>query len=159
MVEFAFVLPILILLICGIIDFGTTYSDYQGLRSGVRDGTRDSVVTNYGTNTSCNATPAPAAGNVAHNIICHVKDRAGLGTGIRVGVWAPGGWVIGASLRVCAQTFATSTTGVTAPFLNGKVITSKVEMRIEQALSSGVTFAAAQENALSSWPSTCSTGS
>jgi Flp pilus assembly protein TadG len=166
-VEFAFVLPILMVLICGIIDFGTTYNDYQSLRSGVRDGTRDSVVTNYGVTSSCNsgtASPSPAATNVVSKIICHVKDRAGLGYGVRVGVWAPGGWTIGASLRVCAQAFASSTTGITGPFLDGKVMTAKVEMRIEQALSTtgspAPTFAAAQETALSGgvWPSTCSTG-
>lgn len=164
-VEFAIVLPMLMLLLCGIIDFGTSYNDYQALRGGVRDGTRDSVVTNYGSNVACHdtATQGPAPATPALNIICHIKDRAGLGNGIRVGVWAPNGWDVGKSLRVCAQTFASSTTGITGPFLDGKVITAKVDMRIEQKLTGGATTLATptEETPLSTvsgtptWPSGC----
>jgi hypothetical protein len=156
-VEFALLLPILALLIFGIIDFGTTYNDYQQLRSGTRDGARDAVVTNYGTRTSCNlqaGTPAPSG--AAINIICKVKEKVG-NDNIRVGVWAPGGWVIGATLRVCSQQFASSTTGITGPFLNGKVMTVKVELRIEESLptSPATTFGAGNELPLSSWPTSC----
>jgi hypothetical protein len=98
-------------------------------------------------------------GGKAQNVICKIKDKVGLGTGVRVGIWAPGGWTIGATLRVCAQTRATSTTGITAPFLNGKVMNAKVEFRIEQNLpdtTPATTFTAGQEVALSgTWPATC----
>jgi hypothetical protein len=155
LVEFAFVLSFLALLIFGIIDFGSIYNDYQALRSGVRDGTRDAVVTNFGSDTSCGSsvTDSPAV-----NVICRVKNRAGLGNNIRVGIWAPGGWTVGASLRICAQAAADSTTGVMGPFVNGRAMTSKVEMRIEQILPNGVVFTAAQEAPLTSWPSKCTTG-
>jgi hypothetical protein len=158
-VEFAVVLPILMLIVCSIIDFGTSYNDYQALRGGVRDGTRDSVVTNYGTNVSCHdSTQGPTPGTPALNIICHVKDRAGLGNKVRVGVWAPSGWDIGKSVRVCAQVFANSTTGVTGPFLDGRVITAKVDMRIEQKLPASATSLGTptEETPLSTtWPSGC----
>src|SRR4051812_2898863 len=136
LVEFAIVLPVLLLIIFGIIDFGSTYNDYQSLRSGVRDGTRDSVVGNYGNKTSCNLQGVTdSATSPAAEIICHVKDRAGLGDNVRVGLWVgAGGWAKGVTLRVCAQYAASSTTGFTGPFLNGKIMTSRVDMRIEQPL-------------------------
>lgn len=151
-VEFAFVLPILALLIFGIVDFGSIFSDYHAMRSGVRDGTRDAVVLNWGTTTSC---PSQTGTSPASNMICRVKDKTGLGNTVKVGVWAPGGWQIGATLRVCAQYPMKSTSGVTSPFINGRAVTAKVEFRIEQELPSGVTFAPAQEGAVTSWPSSC----
>jgi hypothetical protein len=162
-VEFAIVLPVLMLIIFGIIDFGTTYNDYQGLRSGVRDGTRDAVTANYGSNNTCNLQGvAASSASPADEIICHVKDRAGLGYAVRVGVWVgSGGWVKGATLRICAQFAASSTTGFTGPFLNGKVMTARVDMRIEQNLPAGQTLADTKETSLSTpdWPASCLTGS
>ena len=165
LVEFALVLPILALLIFAIIDFGSAYNDFQSLRNGVRNGARDAVVTNFGSTTSCLSSPTGGTvtnptTNPAQKIICHVKDATGLGNNVRVGVWAPGGWTPGASLRICAQWQLSSTSGFTSAFLNGKVITSKVEMRIEQDLSATdkPNFAQGQENAWSSWPSNCTTG-
>ena len=151
LVEFALILPLLVLLICGLIDFGVTFNDYQSLRSGVRNGTRDAVVTNFGSNTSCGSSTAGTAGK----IVCHVKDLADLGDDIRVGVWAPGGWQVGTTLRVCAQAEAESLTGVTAPFLNNRILNAKVEMRIEQALPASAAFTAAQDAPFTTWPSEC----
>ena len=151
-VEFAIVLPILTLLVFGIIDFGSIFSDYHTLRSGTRDGARDAVVLNWGSTSACPGTTGTAP---VSNVICRVKEKAGLGNGVRVGVWTPGGWQIGATLRVCAQYPMSSTSGVTAPFVNGKALTAKVEFRIEQELPAGATFAAAQEAPVTSWPSNC----
>lgn len=154
-VEFAFVLPILALLLFGIIDFGSIFSDYHSLRSGVRDGTRDAVVLNWGTTASC---PGQTGTSPASNIICRVKEKTGLGNGVKVGIWAPGGWQVGATLRVCGQYPMNSTSGLTSPFINGKAVTAKVEFRIEQPLPANTTFTAVQEGAVTSWPSSCTTG-
>ena len=163
-VEFALVLPLLALLIFGIIDFGTTYNDWQALRSGVRDAARQAAVFNLDAVPAggCAAT-SPSGGTsgsaVKQQIICMVKSKAGLGNEIHVSVWANPSWDVGNTLRVCAQARATSTTGVTAAFLNNKIMTAKVEMRIEQALPTGTTFNSpvdSVESALSSWPSGCS---
>jgi hypothetical protein len=151
-VEFAIVLPMLALLVFGIIDFGSIFSDYHSLRSGVRDGARDAVVLNWGTSASC---PTATGTAPTSNIICRVKEKTGLGNTVKVGVWTPGGWQIGATLRVCAQYPMKSTSGLISPFVNGKAVTAKVEFRIEQELPTGVTFAAAQEGAVTSWPSSC----
>jgi len=163
LVEFALVLPILVLLIFGVVDFGSSFNNYQALRNGTRNGTRDSVVINYGSNTSCLSTPSGGtATGAAQNIICHVKDQGGLGNNVRVGIWTPGGWAPGATLRICAQWKLTSVSGVTSPFINGKVITSKVEMRIEQDLPAAYKAlwlsSSYTETAWSgTWPSQCTT--
>jgi len=159
LVEFALVLPVLALLMFGIIDFGTLYSDYQGLRNGVRDGSRNAAVTNWGSDTSCLTAGHNFAGDSeARKVVCDVKNKVGLGNDVRVGVWVPGGWQVGSTLRVCSQYGMASTTGITASFINGKAMTSKVEFRIELELNDGDVFTAGQEPAVTSWPTTCTTG-
>jgi Flp pilus assembly protein TadG len=56
MVEFAIVFPILALIVFGIIQFGSTYNNYESVRQGVRDAARQGVVGQFGTNTSCGLT-------------------------------------------------------------------------------------------------------
>ena len=53
LVEFAFICPILFLLIFGIIDFGSVYNDLISLRQGVREGARQGSVGVFGGSTSC----------------------------------------------------------------------------------------------------------
>lgn len=164
-VEFALVLPLLALLIFGIIDFGITYNDYQALRSGVRDAARQAAVYNLtAVPTGGCAATNPSGGTATTNtvkaqIICMVKSKSGLGNEVHVNVWASPSWDVGNTLQVCAQAKATSTTGITGVFLNGKVMTAKVEMRIEQALPSGTTFTGdtTVETPINggSWPSGC----
>lgn len=152
-------MPVLALLLFGIIDFGQLYSDYQGLRSGTRDATRNAAVTNWGSDSSCLVTGHTYGGSSSARFIpCDVKTKVGLGNNVRVGVWVPGGWAVGATLRVCAQYAMASTTGITSTFINGKAMTAKVEFRIELALPVGQTFTAGQEPAITNWPSSCTTG-
>ena len=159
LVEFAFVLPFLALLIFAIIDFGMTYNDYQALRSGVRDAARQAAVVNFDSVPAGGCASSPSGGTstgVKQQIICMVKTKAGLGNNVHVGVWVSPTWDVGNTIRVCAQAYATSTTGFTSAFLNNKVMTAKVEMRIEQALPTGTTFPSdTSETALSSWPTSC----
>lgn len=159
LVEFAFVLPILAMLIFGIIDFGIAYNDYQSLRSGVRDAARQAAVYNLDSDTSCPDNAGDAAASAPmQNVRCMVKNKAGLGDNVRVKLYASPSWDVGNTLKVCAQAAASSTTGITGVFLNGKVMNAKVEMRIEQALPTGTTWANGQESPLDSngWPSGCS---
>jgi Flp pilus assembly pilin Flp len=156
-VEFALVLPILALLLFAIIDFGTIYSDYNGQRSATRDATRNAAVTNWGADSSC-LVPGATVSAPASKLICDVKAKAGLGNNLRVGVWAPGGWQVGATLRVCSQAAMSSTSGMTGVFINGRAMTAKVEFRIELPLPAGTTFTAGQEPAITGWPSSCVNG-
>ena len=117
-------LPILILLILGIIDYGLYFSDSLSTRQGVREGARQGVVANFGTDTSCGTSQA-------QRLICLTKDRIGgiLGEPT-VKVVAPAGWVKGEPLIVCAQLAADTPIGL-VPLPNDGVVTSKVEMSIE----------------------------
>ncbi len=146
LVEFALVLPVLLLLVFGIIDFGFAFNDYQSLRQGVRDGARQGVVTAFGSSMSCglNGSAASATDNTK-KLICTTKNRTGLGNGTRVALvvlhptddTAPATFAKGNRLLVCAQRPATSVSGFFSVILNGsgstgKQFRSKVLMRIEK---------------------------
>lgn len=125
-VEFALVAPLLLVLVFGIIDYGLWFSDSLSMRQGVREAARQGVVANFGTDTSCGSSNA-------EKLQCLAKDRIGGITGEpAVMVIAPGGWVKGEPLIVCAQMQVEAGTGL-VPLPNDKVITSKVEMAIENA--------------------------
>src|SRR5689334_25030782 len=76
LVEFVVVLPLLLLLVFGVIDFASVFNDYQSVRQGAGAGERMAVVNQAPTLTSphCDATdvsnihmsgPAPAPGSAA----------------------------------------------------------------------------------------------
>jgi Flp pilus assembly protein TadG len=48
MVEFALVIPLFLLVLFGIIDFGLALNDYNSVRQGVREGAREGVVGEFG---------------------------------------------------------------------------------------------------------------
>src|SRR5262249_5874769 len=47
LVEFALLLPLLLLIVMGIVTFGITYSNFISLRDGVRQGARNGAVGNF----------------------------------------------------------------------------------------------------------------
>jgi hypothetical protein len=189
LVEAAFVIPILLMFIFGVIDFGWTFNQYTSVRQGVREGAREAAINTLpqpssGTWTTAgcklatpNNVPSPQTGSAPgtdfFDMMCYTKQRIGLGMdqAVRVSiVWdssASGGWLYSAdptkvaSLVVCAQYRVTSITGVYGPVVNGHVITSKTEIRIEQAPGSNIPGSTAtspiQEPAWSSWPASCLT--
>lgn len=135
LVEFAFVVPIFFLLLLGMIDFGFAYGDYIGLRNGVREGARQAVVSPPGSDT-CGLPGTPSA--ATENLVCVTKERTGLADAdVKVAVVLLDGDAdstageIGEAVLVCVQTPAKSTSGMTAPFLNGRMISAKARMRIE----------------------------
>jgi hypothetical protein len=163
LVEFALILPILAMLIFGIIDFGKLFNDWQQLRQGVRQAAREGAVTNFASPPPCTLTGFTGSAEM-QALACKVKGKAGLGDGIRVGFWLPDSgvtpkaWSSGGTLRVCAMAPAESLTGITRPFLNGKVYTARVDIRIEQDLATNQSFGEAHETAIGSgWPSSCGT--
>src|SRR3954471_24624706 len=80
LVEFALILPILVLLLFGLIDFGFIYNDYLQVRQGVRDGARQGAVANFGTTASCNNSGfLPASTSTqAQSLICTTRGLIGL---------------------------------------------------------------------------------
>jgi Flp pilus assembly pilin Flp len=164
MVEFALVAPLLVVMLFGIIDFGNVYNQLQSLRQGVQEGARVGVVpaqsgAPWGTNTSCGLTGlSPSTNTDTQALMCTVKADIGAGNAARVdiiyaaspgctpistacfeGTWtAPSSsQQVGGVLVVCAAIPLSSISGLFAPLLNGKFMTSKAEYAIEQPLPSG----------------------
>jgi hypothetical protein len=127
------VFPILVLLLFGTVDFGIALLNMNTTRQGTREGARQAVVANFGSSTTCTATPDSISGE-SRKLICLVKNRIGLNAAdTRLKVTFPGANQVGDSLLVCAQYPMRSTTGLLGPALNGRVVRTKVEMRIEKA--------------------------
>ena len=55
MVEFALILPVLLLILVGIIEFGSIYSKVISMRQGVREAGRQGSVANFGSTRSLRA--------------------------------------------------------------------------------------------------------
>jgi hypothetical protein len=132
LVEFAIVFPLLILLVSGMIDFGMAVTELNSTRQGVREGARQAVVANFGSDTACPVTGSIAS-DASRKVICLTKDRVGESEAdTRVKIVFTGLNQIGDSLMVCAERPLSSATGIFDPVLDGHVLTSKVEMRIEK---------------------------
>lgn len=93
-VEFALVVPILVALLLGIVDYGLLFTDTVSTRNGVREAARHGVVSDFGT---CTGTSS------FDKLRCQTKAEIGALTGTPlVKVYAPEGWVKGKPLIVCA---------------------------------------------------------
>ncbi|MBV8560377.1 MAG: pilus assembly protein [Acidimicrobiia bacterium] len=156
LVEFALILPVLILLVFGVIEFGTTYNNYLALRGGVRDGARQVTVGNIGSVQSCNNSTYTGANAYTQEIICQTKNRIGSLIGlsqadIRVDVVGDN-FTVGQPIVVCAQAPVKSFTGLFSPFMNGRVLSTKVQMRVEnQGSIPAATSVTGGEAAQSNW--------
>ena len=145
LVEFALVVPLLILLVLGTIDFGIVLLNLNSARQGTREGARQGVVGYFGSSTSCNINGSGIA-DPTQRLMCLTKSRIGLDSAsTRVRVYFPDTNAVGKSLIVCSQYPMKSTSGALAPVINGHTVKTKVEMRIEKADS---TLLAGSENPL-----------
>ena len=128
LVEFVLVVPVFLLLLCAMMDFGLAFQSDISLRNGVNAGARMATVNQ--TDPSCSSATNP--------MICTVQDRVGnlLGVtpnSVQVAISFPSGsGGAGNTVKVAAQATLKSTTGLTAPFLSGKVICSTSQVRLEQ---------------------------
>jgi Flp pilus assembly protein TadG len=138
-VEFALVLPVLILILFGIIDYGLYFGDALDTRSGVASATRQAVVDNF--------TPCATSGTFAPNsdsgyLACMVEARTDpLAGKTYVKVILPldatnsasteTGWYEGQSVVVCEATAATGVTGY-VPLPTKGVIRVRLVAEIEE---------------------------
>ena len=137
LVEFAIIAPVFLLLLLGMIDFGFAFGDYISMRNGVREGARQAVIDPPGSRTCTLDTAAPDT--PTRNLACLTKDRIGIDDDdVRIAIVIADGDDPGSStgdvgdpVRICARTPVVSTSGMTGPFLNGRNLNVKVEMRIE----------------------------
>ena len=137
LVEFALVLPVLISLVFGILDFGIVYSNQISFRNGVREGARMGVVDNL--NTACQSGDLGSFTGTApstrmQNLMCATKNQIGLTpkSNVKVMLVFDSTYAQYQGLIVCAMTPVTSKTGLFSTLLNGKYLKSKVEMTIEK---------------------------
>ena len=132
LVEFCFVLPILITLLFGIIEFGFVFNSYIELRSGSREGARLAVVNN-----GCVSSSSGCVGDGATQrgaLIERTRTRlTGLADPDDVTIWVDyTSATVGSDATVCLSYPITSKTGFFTGLLNGKTLKSKAIMRMEQ---------------------------
>jgi len=77
-VEMALVLPVLVLVLAGILDFGLVFSDLMALKQGVGAGVRQGVVAQAGSSSSCSITGAAGAAADTKKLMCLTKSMVGL---------------------------------------------------------------------------------
>ncbi len=128
-VEFAIVVPLLLLLLFGMIDFGLVVYRAIGLAEGVRDSARQGAVAVYDGNVA-----ACTGGSPTTELVCLAKQRVGV-SGVAIHVIAPSN-TVGAAFAVCATYKSAAITGLTQPFLP-KYLHSETVMRLEQAPTGG----------------------
>lgn len=128
LVEFVIILPLLVLLVFGIIEFGVNFDRKIGVNSAAREGARAAIVGNA---PGCDLDGDDGT-LTTDEIKCFVQDRLGLSDAdVSVKVVSPSSDV-GEPLKVCVQYPAESITLLFAPLLNGAELRSSATMRIEQ---------------------------
>lgn len=140
LVEFALVVPIFVLLVMGIVDFGNAFNDYNSLRQGVREGARQVVVADWDTD-GC------SSGTASQRAACVTKARIGLTDDTRVKIVLPTDYEPGEQVTVCAMYPLRSLTGMFGAVLDGRAVSSELTMRIEQ-IDDGDPITAYEETAL-----------
>jgi len=131
----ALVLPILVLLLAGIMDFGLVFNDLMTMRQGVGSGVRQGIVGQVGTPGNCIIVGAGSANAQTRKLMCQTKSLVGLNEQqSRTMVYFPGSKLKGGSMILCHQYPVDSVTSIFDSLLGG-VLKAKVEMRIEQDLS------------------------
>jgi TadE-like protein len=162
-VEMAIILPLLLALAFGIIDFGFVMNDWISVRQGGREGLRQAIVDSSplppnGVSWGCPivAPSLPAPGSDAESIVCYTKARVGLDpTKTRVKILFNPPYQNGQPVLICVQHATSSVTGAYLKVLSGKVLSTKVESLIEQ---DEPTFTAPfSETPLTAWPASCNT--
>jgi hypothetical protein len=140
LVEFALILPVLLLILVGILEFGSIYSSVISMRQGVREAGRQGSVANFGSIPSCdqNFQGARPSDNMI-SLMCLAKDQAGVGNGVKYRIkfanedLTPGGtYAVKNAIVICAAYPITSLTGLFQPFLGGRVAKTKAAFRIEK---------------------------
>jgi hypothetical protein len=137
LVEFAIVLPLVILLLMGIIDFGFGLANLNSMRHGSRESARRAVVADVGDDSTCTTTGLLVSGDTA-KLVCQIKNQTGLDEAkLRVKIDFDSSYSEGEALIVCTQYPLESLSGMYSAMLNGKTVNTEVQMRIEKTSADG----------------------
>ena len=132
LVEFALVMPLLVLFVFGTIEFGYAYSQVLDVRHGAREGSR-LVAVNYNPSAQTGQTQA----NTVAQAICEKMDLAE-GATVTLSVVDPtltDATSPGRFAEVSVSAPVKQITGLFAPALDGVTLKSSVESRIEQTIT------------------------
>jgi hypothetical protein len=145
LVEFAILLPVLLVLIFGIIDFGFAFNSQLEIRSAAREGARLATVDN-GCSPSAPTSAVPCADGASQlsNLLKATQGRAnGLADPRAITITVcypvdnttmPKRPAVGTDNVVVTISYPLrSVTGAFGPILNSKVVTATAVMRLEQA--------------------------
>jgi Flp pilus assembly protein TadG len=153
LVEFALVMPILLLLLFGVVEFGINLNDYQSVRQAARDAARQAVVGDYGSGTCAPPLSATAAQN-SQAVACTAKSATGLtGVAAKVIFLDQNGTTDFSTdkVTVCLAVKAKSMTGLLKPFLSNVTMKTTVQMRAEKQLALSTTAYADTDPTGASW--------
>lgn len=156
MVEFAIVVPLLILLLCGIIDFGLMFSGDMSMQSGVASAARAISLDNYtysGNACSQGGVANTPTADAVCNIVATLGPLVGVNTNtLSVGICfnTPGstlscggtpatGTSVADDVVVCTQAPLESTTGLTSIFVSGTTVYTSSRQLMEQPQPSSTT--------------------
>lgn len=140
MIEFALVVPLFALFLFAIVDFGLLFAGYTTMRAGVQAGARLASVDEYLPSSGSIPCSWTGVDQQTADMVCLIAQRIGTTLGTKPGTLEIGldaSVVVGGeqSVEVCASAAMTSTTGITAPFLNGRTLASSSTLRLEQSPS------------------------
>ena len=152
-VELAMVVPLLIVLALGIVDYGTLFTDKISLKGGVREAVWNGGRQIWGSALDCGLTGVTPTANPAgdantERLMCMTKTRTELeAEQMRVMVKivniespaTPGVYAPGAGIMVCAMRQAHSVTGFYGFVLNGTVQKSRLVGLVQNATAPGIT--------------------
>lgn len=124
LVEFALVLPLLLAIVAGILDYGLYFNDAIGARQGIRQAVREGVV-----QTAASGTCATASGYMAQ-LACMSDAAVGPSTGTAYSKVFYTSWDIQHSLTVCTMVQAAAPVPI-IPYPSGGWIKSRTDMSIE----------------------------
>ncbi len=126
--EFALVVPILIALLLGIIDYGLYFTNSLAVRAGVSDAARQIIVSNFAT--TCDGPRAGTGPGSA--LVAKVKDCVSPVAGtVDAKVTFGNPWTPGNNVTVCAVVQVNGVTGLT-PMPNGDRVSARVVIPIQQ---------------------------
>ena len=127
-VEFALVVPILIFLLLGIVDYGLYFTNALAVRAGVSEAARQISVGNFAE--SCEDFGAGSHTQLVAKVQSCISP---VGAEIDdISVDYPNPWTVGENVTVCAIVEVTGLTGFT-PRPNGGLVAAQVSLPIQQA--------------------------
>lgn len=150
-VEFALVVPILLALMFGIVDYGLWFGDSLNVRQGVDEAARHAVVKDFG---GCGgATPAVQTACVVRERVSPIAGQ--LYVRVEATSGGPLNWKKGGQLTVCAVIKVSGLTGLT-PMPDGGFISAAVSKRIEKTHNTPVPTTADTLPSGATWAELCS---